>query len=354
MAGRITIKDISKKVGVSATTVTKALNGKDKISEEMRKTILETAKEMGYEPNRFASALARNEIRLGIVIPREPQVFFADVIEGINAGIKALMDERVSGEFFFLEDTGEAQRAQLQEFLEKGFNGLILSPGLYFKDDVKLAQYISKHSKTPLIYLFNEIEDVTGNGYVRTNGVVAGHIACELLDIKNGGQGGSFGILTADRDVQVHRDCIEGFCAEAALRNMDVVEIADMFDHYEMAYRATKKMVERHQELRGIYITSYNCVPVCEYLKDAQREREIGVVAQDLNEESVKRLAGGELVGLIFQNPFEQGRRAVENMFRYLVENREMGDTLMLPQLVIRSNVQAYVDECMKNQEEIM
>ena len=43
MGRRVTIKDISQRVGVSATTVTKALNGKEKISEEMRRRILQTA-----------------------------------------------------------------------------------------------------------------------------------------------------------------------------------------------------------------------------------------------------------------------------------------------------------------------
>ena len=41
MTKRVTIKDLSKKLGVSTTTVTKALNGKPKVSDEVRQSVIE-------------------------------------------------------------------------------------------------------------------------------------------------------------------------------------------------------------------------------------------------------------------------------------------------------------------------
>ena len=43
---RITITDIAKRMSISANTVSKALNGKDKVSEELREKIIKTAEEM--------------------------------------------------------------------------------------------------------------------------------------------------------------------------------------------------------------------------------------------------------------------------------------------------------------------
>ena len=161
-------------------------------------------------------------------------------------------------------------------------------------------------------------------------------------------------MLTADKEVQVHRDCIDGFCKEATARALEVVEVVEMFDHYDMAYKATRRLVERFEQLRGIYVTSYNGMPVCDCLKDLSCTGKIKVVAQDLNQESIARLRSGELAGLLFQNPFEQGRCAVEKMFRYLVENRTITDSLILPQLVLRSNLQGYVDEYVQKPHEKM
>ena len=64
----ITIKDISKKCGVSSATVSKALNGYSDISEEKIELIRGVAREMGYLPNAMARALKTNRsYNLGVL-----------------------------------------------------------------------------------------------------------------------------------------------------------------------------------------------------------------------------------------------------------------------------------------------
>ena len=64
----ITIKDISKKCGVSPATVSKALNGYGDISEATRELIQKTAQEMHYLPNAAARQLKTNTSHnIGIV-----------------------------------------------------------------------------------------------------------------------------------------------------------------------------------------------------------------------------------------------------------------------------------------------
>ena len=47
-----TINDIAVRLGVAKSTVSKAMNNADDISESLRKKVLETAVEIGYEKNR--------------------------------------------------------------------------------------------------------------------------------------------------------------------------------------------------------------------------------------------------------------------------------------------------------------
>ncbi len=56
----VTIKDISKKCGVSPATVSKALNGYDDISPETVELVMRTAKELEYTPNAAARLLKTN------------------------------------------------------------------------------------------------------------------------------------------------------------------------------------------------------------------------------------------------------------------------------------------------------
>ena len=53
----ITIKDIAKHVGVSYSTVSKALNDSPLVKEATKSKILKKAKELGYEPNYAAQVI---------------------------------------------------------------------------------------------------------------------------------------------------------------------------------------------------------------------------------------------------------------------------------------------------------
>lgn len=77
-----TINDIAEKLGVSKSTVSKALNNATDISETMRKKILDTAAELGYTGKRNAS----RERKLCIIVENmdynTPNQFGYDIIHG--------------------------------------------------------------------------------------------------------------------------------------------------------------------------------------------------------------------------------------------------------------------------------
>ncbi|MGL5902252.1 MAG: LacI family DNA-binding transcriptional regulator, partial [Cetobacterium sp.] len=67
---RVTIKDIAKKLNISTAAVSKALNNLPGVSDELRETVRETAKSLGYTPNLVAKNLVQkrtNKIALFIL-----------------------------------------------------------------------------------------------------------------------------------------------------------------------------------------------------------------------------------------------------------------------------------------------
>ena len=78
-----TMADIAKKVGVSKGTVSKAINGAPDISETLRKTILETAVELGYLRARRGAArtLAILVANMGYT---KPEDFGTDIVTGFR------------------------------------------------------------------------------------------------------------------------------------------------------------------------------------------------------------------------------------------------------------------------------
>ena len=54
-----TIRDVAKRLNLSITTVSRALDGYSDVAEDTRQKVIETAQEMGYVPTRAARQLRR-------------------------------------------------------------------------------------------------------------------------------------------------------------------------------------------------------------------------------------------------------------------------------------------------------
>jgi LacI family transcriptional regulator len=81
----VTIYDIARILGISASTVSRGLKNHPHVRKEMKKKILMTAKKMGYQQNRFASNLRQKHTStLGVIIPRLDSYFMSTVISGME------------------------------------------------------------------------------------------------------------------------------------------------------------------------------------------------------------------------------------------------------------------------------
>jgi LacI family transcriptional regulator len=85
MNKRITIKQIAKALGVSISTVSKALNDSYEISDETKRKIQEYAKLHKYKPNTLALSLQNKKTKtIGIIIPNILNYYFARALRGIE------------------------------------------------------------------------------------------------------------------------------------------------------------------------------------------------------------------------------------------------------------------------------
>ena len=82
----VTISDIAAALGVTPSTVSRALSGSPRVKEETRLAVEQMAAEMGYERNILASNLrkGRSDI-VGIIVPRIHREFFSNVIGGAES-----------------------------------------------------------------------------------------------------------------------------------------------------------------------------------------------------------------------------------------------------------------------------
>lgn len=98
-----TIRDVAKRLNLSITTVSRALDGYDDVAEETRERVKRVAREMGYVPSGAARQLRRKRSEaIGYILPtiqpRFSDPFFSEFIAGLG-------DEAASNNFDLLVST---------------------------------------------------------------------------------------------------------------------------------------------------------------------------------------------------------------------------------------------------------
>ena len=119
-----TIKDIAKELGITHSTVSRAINGKLGVSTELRKKVLETAERLGYTPNAIARGLVtKQSMTIAFIVPDFSNPFFVEIAHAVNSTASA------RGFTTIMCDTQWDHREELKQIklmAEKRVDGIII------------------------------------------------------------------------------------------------------------------------------------------------------------------------------------------------------------------------------------
>jgi len=83
-----TIFDVAEKAGVSISTVSRVLNGKDRVHPDTARRVLDAVAELGFRQNPLARALVRQRSEtVGLVIPKVNDPFLFEIVRGVEDGL---------------------------------------------------------------------------------------------------------------------------------------------------------------------------------------------------------------------------------------------------------------------------
>lgn len=120
----ISIKDLARLVGVSPSTISRAVNGKKYVKPEMRDRILQLVKETGYVPNNAArSMVLRRTFTVGIVIPDTFNMFQRQLFSTIE---RSLEDFGYRTVFLFVKWEPESELKCLRRLKAEKLDGIIM------------------------------------------------------------------------------------------------------------------------------------------------------------------------------------------------------------------------------------
>jgi LacI family transcriptional regulator len=139
--------DVAREAGVSLMTVSRAINGKDGVSDTTRERIQTIIDRLGYRPSEIARSLVTDRTgTIGLVVIDNSNPFFSEVARGVEHEAYA------RGYNVFLcntEEDIEREQTILRSLEEKRVDGIILcSPRL---DENALCYALKRHSAVVLI-----------------------------------------------------------------------------------------------------------------------------------------------------------------------------------------------------------
>ncbi|WP_295381625.1 LacI family DNA-binding transcriptional regulator [uncultured Pseudacidovorax sp.] len=126
---KVTIRDVATASGVHVSTVSRALDParRKRISKEVLELVEETARRLGYQPNRAASALRTGRTHtIGVLLPDITNPVFPPILQGIEAAAAA------RGYFVFVANVGDPKLAQpiLARMKAQQIDGLVMAIAL--------------------------------------------------------------------------------------------------------------------------------------------------------------------------------------------------------------------------------
>lgn len=157
MKTKPTLKQIAKELGVSVSTVSKALSDSSEISDATKVKIKEFAALKNYKPNSIAKNLKNQRTNtIGVIIPNILNPFFAKVFSGIEK--RAL--ERGYNVITGISNESQKKEEQVMDMLNNGtIDGFIISLAEETQSEKKYSHLKEiLNSGTPIV-MFDRVAD---------------------------------------------------------------------------------------------------------------------------------------------------------------------------------------------------
>src|SRR6201996_873670 len=168
----ITIYDIAKVLGLSPATVSRGLKDHPAINIKTRKRITDTAKEMGYRSNSFASNLRMQKTHtLGIIVHELKSQFISSVLAGIEKVTTEAGYDLIIGHS---SETYRKEAANAHNLFHKRVDGLIASLAFDTQDLDHFDPFVKKG--IPIVF-FDRVEEFAYGTRVIIDNVRAGYEA---------------------------------------------------------------------------------------------------------------------------------------------------------------------------------
>lgn len=341
---RVTVKDIAQELNISQGTVSKALSGRSGVSPELKQRIIEAADSMGYKANHLAQAMARNPVRVSIIMPGSWPNYYGGIARGMREQLEHYADYRIDASFHSLPEllSENALKKCIDECIEQKVDGVILSAAFNYY----CAKYLNRLEENgiSLFLLGSEIPGAARRSCIqidaRKAGMLAGEFAGLILPA-----GGRAAVFLGNRGMAEHAQKLEGFEQMIRGAGCEMVGAYETQDMPEIAEILTRKVMGDYPDLGLIYAATSNSAAVCRALEQLDPAQRVKVIATDVFDELMPYVDCGRVTASIYQDVRHLGAYAIDECCKLLLQGRDAEESVLVkPQLLLKTNIRDYLN----------
>ena len=321
---RIRIKDIARLANVSVGTVDRVLHGRSGVSEASRKRVEEILKQLDYQPNMYASALASNKkYTFACLLPKHLEgEYWTDVQKGIREAVTTYSDFNISANITHYDPYDyNSFVTTSQAVIEEQPDGVMFAPTVpqYTKGFTDALNELG----IPYIYIDSQIKDAPPLAFFGQNSHQSGYFAARMLML----------LAVNDREIVIFRKIHEGVIGSNQQESREIgfrqymqehhpaYNILELNLHADLNIEDSRMLDDffcEHPDVKhGITFNSKVYI-IGEYLQQ-RRKSDFSLIGYDLLERNVTCLKEGTVSFLIAQQPELQGFNSIKTLCDHLI-----------------------------------
>ena len=309
------ISDIAKALGVSVSTVSRALKDHPDISEATRKKVQEFARKVNYRPNALALGLkSQRSFTLGIIIPEIVHHFFSSIIGGIEdlayaKGYRLMICQ--SNEEY------EREKINLQALLDHRVDGILIS----MSKNTFQFEHLETASRQgiPLVF-FDRVCLKLNTDRVVTDDYQGAHLVTSHL-INRGSR--RILHLAAPQNLAIGRERLQGY--SNALADHSIEFDQNLVIHCDTPARVSEfseQILDLAPSINGVFaVNDFTAIAVMQLLQENGFSVPEKIAIAGFGDDPIAKVVRPTLT-TVEQRGYEMGREAV----RMLLERLENPD----------------------------
>ncbi|MCH7402015.1 LacI family DNA-binding transcriptional regulator [Belliella kenyensis] len=315
MDKEVTIYDIAKGIGVSPTTVSRALNNHPAVKEKTKKKIFQAAAEMGYQSNVFAANLrSKKTNNIGVIVPSLNSSFQASVLAGMEkianeSGYNLVISQSL--------ESADKEIANTRSMFKSRVDGLIVSLA---SEAEHLDHFSPFHKKGIPVLFYDRITNSENSTGVTIDNIQAAQVATNHM-IDQGCR--RIVHVLGSTKISVYADRLKGYKYALIDRGFQYEdELVIVLS--EINELAAEQVVDQIMQMKplpdGVFVSNDACAASCmNHLKQRGIRIPEDMSIVGFNNEVISRLVEPKITTINYPG-FEMGEVAMRNLINHLDE----------------------------------